>query len=88
MTKLPVDLQPLLPINRETAMRLADAASRHACMLTLESRGVVLNLKSMIGLLSQTIPADGKMTLCASGEGEERSAEEVAERIRALSRGR
>jgi len=88
MTKLPADLKPLLPIDRETAMRLADAASRHACMLTLESRGVVLNLKSTIGLLSQSIPADGRMALCASGEGEERAASEMMEMLRALARGR
>lgn len=88
MTKLPVDLKPLLPIDRETAMRLADAASRHACMLTLESRGVVLNLKSMIGLLSQSIPADGGMTLCASGEGDEKAASEMMGMLRVLSRGR
>lgn len=88
MTKLPVDLKPLLPIDRETAMRLADAASRHACMLTLESKSAVLNLKSMIGLLSQAIPSDGRMMLCASGDGAERAAAEVAEVIAALSRGR
>lgn len=88
MTRLPVDLKPLLPIDREIAMRLADAASRHACVLTLEASGAVLNLKSMLGLFSQAIPADGRMMLCANGDGEERAAAEMAGMIRALSRRR
>lgn len=86
MTKLPADLKGLLPIDRENAMRLADAASRHPCTLTLESRGVVLNIKSMIGLLSQSIPADGQMVLCASGEGEDAAARQMLTLIRGMAR--
>ncbi len=70
MVKLPVDMSRFLPINRETAMRLAAVAGRSQCTLTLEASGVVLNLKSTIGLLSQTIPQNGQMTLVADGPDE------------------
>lgn len=74
MVKLPVDMSRFLPINRETATRLAAVAGRYQCTLTLEASGIVLNLKSTIGLLSQTIPQDGRMTLVADGSDEAEAA--------------
>lgn len=71
MMKTPVNLKPILPISRERAAQVAGIASRQACTLTLERDGIVLNLKSMIGLLSQSIPKDGKMSLVADGEDEQ-----------------
>ena len=70
MIRIPADLTPFMPIDREQAMRIASVADRFQCMLTLEKDGIVLNIKSMIGLLSQTVPKDGKMTLVADGEDE------------------
>lgn len=86
MTRLSVTLKELLPIDRKTAKELADAASRHACAITLESDGVVLNVKSMIGLLSQAVPADGRMMICASGEGEDAAARQLCDLIERLKR--
>lgn len=70
MIKIPADLSPFLPIDREKATRIASIADRYQCMLSLERNGIVLNIKSMIGLLSQTIPSDGQMTLVADGSDE------------------
>ena len=81
MIKLPADLSPYMPIDREKATRIASVAGRFQCTLTLENNGVVLNLKSMIGLLSQSIPKDGKMTLIADGEDEAEAANEMSKLI-------
>lgn len=86
MTRLAVTLKELMPIDRRTAKELADAASRHACAVTLESEGVVLNVKSMIGLLSQSVSADGRMMICASGEGEEAAAKQLCDLIERLKK--
>jgi len=77
MIKIPADLTPFMPVNREQAMRIASVADRFQCMLTLERDGIVLNIKSMIGLLSQSVPKDGKMTLVADGEDEAEAIEEL-----------
>lgn len=77
MIKIPADLTPFMPVNREQAMRIASVADRFECMLTLERDGIVLNIKSMIGLLSQTVPKDGKMTLVADGADEAEAIEEL-----------
>ena len=77
MIKIPVDMSRLMPITRETASLLAAAAERYSCTLTLENNGVVLNMKSMIGLLSQSIPKDGHMVLIAEGEDEEAAVKEI-----------
>ena len=77
MIKIPADLTPFMPINREQAMRIASVADRFQCMLTLEKDGIVLNINSMIVLLSQSVPKDGKMTLVADGEDEAEAVEEL-----------
>ena len=75
MLKIPVDLTIHMPIGRDFAGEVAAAACRFQCTLTLEKNGIVLNPKSMIGLLSQSVPKDGLMTLVADGEDEEKAAE-------------
>ena len=77
MIKIPVDLTSLMPINREKATRIAAIADRYECMLTLERDGIVLNIKSTIGLLSQSIPKDGQMTLVADGPDEAAAISEL-----------
>ncbi|MDD6142555.1 MAG: HPr family phosphocarrier protein [bacterium] len=77
MIKIPVDMSRHMPITRDKALVIATAAGRYECTLTLENNGVVLNLKSMIGLLSQAIPKDGRMVLIADGEDEVEAADEV-----------
>ena len=77
MIRIPADMSQFLPMTRETATRIAAAAGRFDCTITLEKDGIVLNLKSMIGLLSQSIPKDGRMTLVADGEDEAEAMEEM-----------
>ena len=55
----------------------ASTASRFQSTLTLERDGIVLNLKSMIGLLSQTIPKDVLIWVVADGVDEQAATEAV-----------
>ena len=71
MITVPVDLSRFLPIDRSKAVEISTIACKYESMITLEKDGIVLNVKSMIGLLSQSIPKDGKMTLVVNGEDEE-----------------
>ena len=75
MLKIPVDLTMHMPIGRDFAGEIAAAACRFQSTLTLEKNGIVLNPKSMIGLLSQSVPKDGVMTLVADGVDEEQAAQ-------------
>ena len=77
MIRTELDLQPIMPFTRATAARLAAAASRYECRLTLECEGLVLNMKSMLGLLSQARLPDGKATLVADGADEEAATRAV-----------
>lgn len=71
MIKVEVNMTKHMPIQREMAMKITTVADKYLSTLTLEHKGIVLNLKSMIGLLSQSIPKDGKMTLVADGKDEQ-----------------
>ena len=81
MIKTPVDLSMLIPIGREMAAKISSAASLYPCTVTLEHDGIVLNLKSMIGLLSQSIPKEGQMYLVADGEDEKDAIEFISQLI-------
>jgi len=70
MIRTELDLQPIMPFTRATAARLATAASHFDSRLTLECEGLVLNMKSMLGLLSQAKLPEGKATLVADGVDE------------------
>ncbi len=71
MIQLPINLKPLLPMSRVTAAAIATQASRNECTFTLEARNVILNAKSMLGLLSMALPEDGQVVLKVDGENEE-----------------
>jgi len=75
MIKSLVDLSSFMPIGRDKAGEIAATAGRFECTMTLEKNGIVLNPKSMIGLLSQSVPKDGKMTLIADGADEKAAME-------------
>lgn len=77
MKQASVNILPLLPINRESAARIATAASRYQSTFTMEHGNSVINLKSMLGLLSQSFPKDGKVILTADGPDEEDAIEEL-----------
>ncbi len=75
MTRTELDLSPLVPFDRETAARIASVASHFEARLTLECDGVVLNAKSMLGLLSQTRVPNGRFSLVADGPDEAAATE-------------
>ena len=77
MMKTPIDLKPLLPLNRVSAALLAQTASRFESRLTLEREGMVLNLKSMLGLLSQPNLGEGDALLVADGRDEKEATEAI-----------
>ena len=77
MIKATVNMSKFMPIQREMAMKITNTADKYQATLTLEHKGIVLNLKSMIGLLSQSIPKDGNMTLVADGKDENAALEAV-----------
>lgn len=79
MIRQNVNLSSLMPIGRTKAAEIAGVAGKYTCMLTLERDGIVLNLKSMIGLLSQTVPADGQMVLVAQGADEQEACKAMVE---------
>ena len=70
MIRTELDLQPMMPFTRATAARLAAAAGKYESSLTLECEGLVLNMKSMLGLLSQAKLPGGHATLVADGADE------------------
>lgn len=77
MIKCSTDLSRFMPIDREKAGRLTAVACKYECTLTLERDNIILNLKSMIGLLSQSIPKDGQMMLVADGTDEKEASEAI-----------
>ena len=77
MVKAEVNLSRYMPIQREMAMKITGVSDKFESTITLEHQGIVLNLKSMIGLLSQSIPKDGCMTLVADGCDEKAAMDAV-----------
>lgn len=75
MIRTELDLQPIMPFTRATAARLAATAGRYECRLTLECEGLVLNMKSMLGLLSQAKLPQGRALLVADGPDEARATQ-------------
>lgn len=73
-----------LPIDRRKAALIAQAASRFESTVTFEREGVILNAKSMLGMLSQSMPRDGEMYLIAEGADEEAAVKEISAVIGAL----
>ena len=82
MITAPVDLSSFLPIDRVKAIEISSTACKFNSMITLEKDGIVLNAKSMIGLLSQSIPKDGLMTLVINGPDEQEALSELTNLIR------
>ena len=70
MRREPLDLENMIPINREIAARVATVASHYDCTFVMEFANSILNMKSMLGLLSQTLPMNDTVMLRAEGEGE------------------
>ncbi|HNX62739.1 MAG TPA: HPr family phosphocarrier protein [Candidatus Limiplasma sp.] len=81
MIRTELDLRPLMPFTRLTAARLATAAGRYESRLTLECEGLVLNMKSMLGLLSQAKLPDGRAMLVADGPDEQAATQAVLDAL-------
>lgn len=82
MIRTELDLQPIMPFTRATAARLAAAAGRYECRLTLECEGLVLNMKSMLGLLSQARLPQGHAVLVADGPDESQATQALLAAVR------
>ena len=88
MIRTELDLQPIMPFTRTTAAQLASAAGKYESRLTLECEGLVLNMKSMLGLLSQAKLPGGRATLVADGADEAAATQAVLAAIEAARAGR
>ncbi len=75
MIKTLVDLKPFVPLDRVSAALIAQTASHFESRLTMEKEGMVLNLKSMLGLLSQPFFGDEHTSLVADGPDEKEATE-------------
>lgn len=84
MIREPINLKPILPMKRQTAAEIATLASRYDCTFVFESRNVILNAKSMLGLLSMTIPEDGEVTITADGTDEAAAVSAMCDLLRRM----
>lgn len=71
MIKKQFDMTFLKPFTRESAAEIAIAASKFECTFTMESGNSIINMKSMLGLLSHARPMHGQVNLVADGIDEE-----------------
>lgn len=79
-----VNLKTLLPMKRQTAAEIATLASRYECTFTLEAQNLILNAKSMLGLLSMALPTDGEVLLSADGADEAQAVASMKDLLRRL----
>ena len=82
MIRTEIDLLPLLPFTRILAAKLATLSGHFQCSLTLEQDSLSVNLKSMLGMLSQTMKPTSHITLVASGEDEKAATEAIIAAIK------
>lgn len=85
MIRQPANIKPILPMKRQTAAEIATLASRYDCTFTLESRNVILNAKSMLGLLSMALPDDGEIIISVDGQDEQAAINAMKDLLRRLS---
>jgi phosphotransferase system HPr (HPr) family protein len=82
MIRTRIDLGPLLPFTRILAARLATIGGHFHCSLTLEQDGLAVNLKSMLGMLSQTMKPSPAITLVANGTDEHAATDAIVAAIK------
>lgn len=85
MIRQPANIKSILPMKRQTAAEIATLASRYDCTFTLESRNVILNAKSMLGLLSMALPDDGEIIISVDGQDEQAAINAMNDLLRRLS---
>lgn len=84
MIKESINLKPILPMKRDTAAAIATLASRYDCTFTIEAQNLILNAKSMLGLLSMSLPEDGQVSLSADGSDEAAAISAMGDLIRKM----
>ncbi len=82
--KTTIDLSKLLPLTHEKAMKLAQVAAKYHSTITLENDHIVLNAKSMIGLLSQSLPKDGIVSLVINGADQAQAYEAIQTALQSM----
>ncbi len=82
MIRTRIDLKPLLPFTRVLAAELATIGGHYECSVTLEQDGLAVNLKSMLGMLSQTMKPSADITLVADGVDEKEATQALLTAIR------
>lgn len=70
MKKITFSMDKMRPFTRETAAEITIAASHFDSTFTMESGNSIINMKSMLGLLSHAI-LKGEVTLVTDGADEE-----------------
>ena len=70
MRKEMLNLKNMRPINREIAAQVATLTSRYDCTFVMEFANSIVNMKSMLGLLSQMLPMNDTVALRTEGDGE------------------
>lgn len=66
------------------ATELVDFVKQFHCHLTLRYENKVVNLKSMMGVLSLGVPTKAELEIVADGEGEKRALEMIEKKIQEL----
>lgn len=84
MIQQPINISAILPMKRQTAASIATLASRFDCTFTIEAQNVILNAKSMLGLLSMALPESGDVVLSADGKDEAAAVAAMSDLIRKL----
>lgn len=82
MIRTKINLEPMLPFTRVLAARLATISGHYQCSLTLEQEGLSVNLKSMLGMLSQTMKPSPEIALVANGVDEKAATQAILSAIR------
>ena len=84
MKQKTVPLQNLALLSRGQATELVSVSSGFSSAILLKNDHFVLNLKSLMGLLSRSFPAEGEALLTVSGEDEEKAFDKMLELIEGL----
>ncbi len=85
MIQQPINIRAILPMKRQTAASIATLASRFDCTFTIEAQNLILNAKSMLGLLSMALPESGEVVLSADGKDEAAAVAAMEDLIRKLT---
>ena len=78
-------VEPHFPFDRLKAAGIAAIASHFNCTATLEKDDMLLHMKSIIGLLSQTGSNTDVMDIVVDGEDEEEAMEALSEAFEELT---